>query len=225
MVNEILKDYGLSLDEEVEKRIEEYLKMILNAPMNLTGMSDLEELVHKNVAEVLYPLNEELSGTLIDVGTGSGVPGVILALTHDLQVTLLDSKCKKIKFLEDVVKRLSLGNIRLICERAENLGKVERERYDYATSRAVAKLNVLLELTSPFIKVGGKLLLYKGPRYVEELFESERAAKVLGVELERTVSYELLTGEKRVLLVFRKVKETPRKYPRKPGIPQKRPLR
>jgi len=225
MVNRILKDYGLSLDEEVERRIEEYLNMILKAPMNLTGVSSLKELIHKSVAEVLYPLNEKLSGTLIDVGTGAGIPGMILAFTQDLKVTLLDSKHKKIKFLEEVVKRLSLENVRLICERAEVLGKMERETYDYATSRAVAKLNVLLELTVPFIKVGGKLLLYKGPRYVEELFESERAAEVLGVDLERTVSYELLTGEKRVLLVFKKVKETPQRYPRKPGIPQKRPLR
>ena len=129
MVNRILKDYGLSLDEEVERGIEEYLNMILRAPMNLTGVSNLEELIHKSVAEILYPLNEKLSGTLIDVGTGAGIPGMILAFTQDLEVTLLDSKHKKIKFLEEVVKRLSLENVRLVCERAEILGRMERETY------------------------------------------------------------------------------------------------
>lgn len=225
MVNKILEKYGLSLDREVERKIEEYLGMILKTPMNLTSISNLEELIHKCVAEILYPLNEKLSGTLIDVGTGAGIPGIILAFTQNLEVTLLDSKHKKIEFLEEVKKRLSLRNVRLVCERAEILGRVEREIYDYATSRAVAKLNVLLELTAPFVRIGGKLLLYKGPRYVEEFFEAERVAKELGVDLEKTISYELLTSEKRVLLVFKKIKGTPQKYPRKPGIPQKRPLR
>jgi len=224
---EILRLYGLDLSEDAFTKLDLYVERLIHS--NLTNIRDLSTAFHKNVAEILLPLklgNISLNGSLLDVGSGNGVPGLVLAICFpSLQVTLLDSKEKSTKFLEEVVRGLMLENVTVVKERAENFSRVEREKFDYVTARAVARLNVLLELCCPALKIGGIAFFYKGPGYSEELRESGSAAKILGVELEKTIEYFLKTGENRVLVVFRKKEPTPEKFPRRVGVPFKRPLR
>ncbi|PLV56824.1 16S rRNA (guanine(527)-N(7))-methyltransferase RsmG [Thermotoga sp. SG1] len=222
----VLQEYGVRFEESQVEKTLRYLNELLNSPHNLTALRSLDSAVHKNVAEILIPLkNENLRGSLIDVGSGNGVPGLILAIFFpELKVTLLDSREKAVRFLEHVVRKLNLENVVVVKERAENFSGEHREEYDYATARAVARLNTLVEICAPAVRIGGKLLFYKGPSFEEELKEARKALDELKVELEEVRRYTLKTGEQRCLLVLRKTDRSPEKYPRRVGIPFKRPL-
>lgn len=219
----ILTSYGISLSAEKLRLIVEYLLLLLEAPMNLSGIRDFEEAVHKHVADVLLPVNT-LQGSLLDVGTGGGIVGVVLSVVHPVKGVLVDSSKKKISWLKGVVEKLALKDVEVICSRAESLGKDYRERFDHVTARAVAPLRILLELCVPFCKVGGYSLLYKGPNWIEEMKDAENALKILKVQLEEKTEYELFTGEKRVLLKLRKLEPTDPIYPRETKKIIKRPL-
>jgi len=226
LLKNALQEYGLYFEELQVKKTFHYLKELLKAPCNLTALRKLDSAVHKNVAEILIPLkNENLNGSLLDVGSGNGVPGLILAIFFPkLKVTLLDSRKKSVRFLEHVVRELNLGNVTVVKERAESFSREHREEYDYVTARAVARLNILVEICAPALKVGGRLLFYKGPSFEEELKEAGKALSELKVELEKVRKYTLKTGERRCLLVLKKMDRSPEKYPRRVGIPFKRPL-
>ncbi|MEN3008129.1 16S rRNA (guanine(527)-N(7))-methyltransferase RsmG [Pseudothermotoga sp.] len=219
----ILTSYGISLSEEKTKLIVEYLSLLLEAPMNLSGIEEFEEAVHKHVADVLLP-TKMLQGNLLDVGTGGGIPGLILSIAYPVKSVLVDSSRKKTIWLEKAVEKLNLKNVEVVCSRVESLGETFRETFDYVTARAVAPLRVLLELCVPFCKVKGILLLYKGPNWMEEMKESRNALKVLNVQLEEKIEYKLFTGENRVLLKFRKLLPTDPIYPRETRKIIKRPL-
>jgi len=224
-VKNILLEYGLRFQEPQIEKVDKYIEELLGVPYNLTAHRDLDSAVHKNVVEILLPLKEELKGTLLDVGSGNGVPGLILAIFFSkLKVVLLDSREKSVNFLRGVIEKLDLGNVSAVKERAENFSRERREEFDYVTARAVARLNVLVEICTPALKTGGKLLFYKGPSYIEELKEAQRAMKELKVELEEVREYSLKTGERRALLILRKYESSPEKYPRRVGVPFKRPL-
>ncbi|PLV59407.1 16S rRNA (guanine(527)-N(7))-methyltransferase RsmG [Thermotoga sp. KOL6] len=222
----ILKEYGLELQEVQVKKVALYLEELLNVPYNLTAHRKLDSAIHKNVAEILVPLKgKSLKGTLLDVGSGNGVPGVILAIFFPkLKVILLDSKMKATVFLKKITDKLNLNNVEIVEERAENFSRERRETFDYVTARAVARLNTLIEICAPALKVGGELFFYKGPSFEKEIREAKNAMNELGVKLKEVRSYSLKSGEKRVLLIFRKEKNSPEKYPRRVGIPFKRPL-
>jgi len=219
----ILASYGISLNAEKLGLIVEYLLLLLEAPMNLSGVRDFEEAVHKHVADVLLPMNT-LRGSLLDVGTGGGIVGVMLSIVHPVKAVLVDSSKKKTNWLKIIVEKLELKNVEVICSRVESLGKDYREKFDHVTARAVAPLRILLELCVPFCKVGGSLLLYKGPNWIEEMKDAENALKILKVQFEEKIEYELLTGEKRVFLKMRKLEPTDPIYPRETKKIIKRPL-
>lgn len=166
--------------------------------------------------------------TLIDVGTGAGFPGLVLAVARPaLAVTLLDATGKKIRFVEQAIAELGLTRARALHGRAEELGQQEhhRERYDLVTARAVAALPALLELTLPLLRIGGSALLPKGPDIEEELRAGAVAAEELGGEIAGDQSLPEAGGAPRTrLIVARKVWSTPRRYPRRSGLPAKEPL-
>ncbi|MCX7654333.1 MAG: 16S rRNA (guanine(527)-N(7))-methyltransferase RsmG, partial [Fervidobacterium sp.] len=175
---------------------------------------------------ILPVRKEDLGNIFLDVGTGGGVPGVFLSIEFNVRGVLIDSVCKKIEYVSKICKELEICNIEFICTRAEELKSIGnyRDYFDSATSRAVSKIATVLELTAAYVKIGGRILIYKGPGYNEELGQSINAMKELGVRLKEVRNYNI-KGKDRYLLVFEKVNYTPDKYPRRSGIPEKRPIK
>ncbi len=226
MNREFLREKLPNLDEAAYERFETYYHRLIetNKVMNLTAITEEKEVVEKHFADSLGAL-AYLGETsrCIDVGTGAGFPGVPLLIARPtLQMTLADSLQKRLNFLEGLLKELGL-KADIVHGRAEELGqnKLYREQYDFALSRAVANLPVLLELTTPFVKVGGTAIAYKG-KAEEEVAAAKSAAFLLHVKLE-TAPLPSEIGE-RCLVLAKKTAPTPKTYPRRPGTPAKKPL-
>ena len=189
-----------------------------NKKFNLTAIKFDEEIYLKHFYDSLtlikaYSLNGNLK--LLDIGTGAGFPGLVLKIFYpDLELTLLDSNHKKIAFLEVVIKELNLKNVTCINSRAENLPKTYREYFDIVTSRAVAHLRILLELSIPYLKVGGKLIAMKGLSE-EEIKESAKILEKLDSTIVDTIKFNLpIEGSNRSLVIVQKNKKTNEIYPR-----------
>ena len=225
-MRDILKAALPQADEQALERFELYQRLLLewNEKMNLTAITDPVEVAQKHFADSLAALPYLQPGTkVIDVGTGAGFPGVpLLILRPELQLTLADSLQKRLTFLDTLLQELGL-RARLVHGRAEDLGqnRLYREQFDAALSRAVAGLPVLLELTTPFVKVGGAAIAYKGDA-AEELEKAKSAAFLLHVQL-RQVELASDLG-KRCLIFADKKAPTPKAYPRKAGTPNRKPL-
>lgn len=222
MMKETLKNGlpGLSLElpeQQVDTLVAFGRAMVKqNEVMNLTGITDDVGVANLHLLDSLTVLAcADLKGkTLIDVGCGAGFPGVPLAIAcPEAKVTLLDSLGKRMKWLETVLPTLGV-NAECVTARAEEAVADRRESYDFATSRAVARLNVLLELTAPYVKVGGAVLAMKGAMAEEELAEATSAIKKLGLKLEKVQKFPI-DGTNHVVLVLRKVSPTPKQYPRR----------
>ena len=229
---------GIALSEAQCEKLLDFGALLLaeNERQNLTAVREPREVVSRHFLDSLAPLafpefSNRLSvpgARLIDVGTGAGFPGIPLAIAlPELSCTLLDSLQKRIAFLEDAVNKLNLPNVTLLSGRAEDLAKDAqyRETFDLATSRAVADLSVLLEYDLPFVRVGGAFLAYKGPDIAGELEGAANALQILGGTASAPTSFAVpgLDGE-RTLLLIEKTALSPEKYPRRAGIPTKRPL-
>ena len=225
-MRDILKAALPQADEQALERFELYQRLLLewNEKMNLTAITDPVEVARKHFADSLAALPYLQPGTkVIDVGTGAGFPGVpLLILRPELQLTLADSLQKRLTFLDALLQELGL-RAQLVHGRAEDLGqnRLYREQFDAALSRAVAGLPVLLELTTPFVKVGGAAIAYKGDA-AEELEKAKSAAFLLHVQL-RQVELASDLG-KRCLIFADKKAPTPKAYPRKAGTPNRKPL-
>ena len=225
-MRDILKKALPQADERAIERFEIYQRLLgeWNERMNLTAITDPVEVAEKHFADSLAALPYLKPGMkVIDVGTGAGFPGVpLLIMEPRLDLTLADSLQKRLTFLDALLQELGL-TAELVHGRAEDLcqNKLYRERYDAALSRAVANLPVLLELTTPFVKVGGSAIAYKGDA-AEELQNAKSAAFLLHVKL-RTVELASDLG-KRCLIFADKMAPTPKQYPRKAGTPNKKPL-
>ncbi|MGC4095236.1 MAG: 16S rRNA (guanine(527)-N(7))-methyltransferase RsmG [Polyangiaceae bacterium] len=214
------------LDPRQQARLHEYLESLLQNTklFNLTAIRDRDEAWNRHVVESLrlVPLLED-GKTLIDVGSGGGLPGIVLAIARpDVTVTLLEATEKKARFLEQTGVALQLENLHVLCERAEVVGApgaAQRERFDIVTARAVAPLRVLLELTAPLAKVGGLLLAVKGEKAAAELEAAARALRELHVAHEQTVRQPTAS-----VVLLRKRAATPAKYPRRSGEPARNPL-
>ena len=186
-----------------------------NEVMNLTGITDDKGVANLHLLDSLTVMaSADLAGkTLIDVGCGAGFPGVPLAVASGAKVTLLDSLGKRMKWLETCLPQLGI-EAECITARAEEAVATRRESYDFATSRAVARLNILLELTAPYVKVGGAVLAMKGTAAKEELAECGNAMKKLGLKLEGVREFPI-DGTNHAVIVLRKVAPTPKQFPRR----------
>ena len=186
-----------------------------NEVMNLTGITDDKGVANLHLLDSLTVMaSASLEGkTIIDVGCGAGFPGVPLAVASGAKVTLLDSLGKRMKWLEEILPQLGI-EAECVTARAEEAVATRRESYDYATSRAVARLNILLELTAPYVKVGGAVLAMKGTAAKEELAECGNAMKKLGLKLEGVKEFPI-DGTNHAVIILRKVAPTPKQFPRR----------
>ncbi len=237
LLSESARMMGLTLNEEHLRAFEIYYRELTawNEKFNLTAITDYEQVQIKHFLDSLTCLlavrspQSEVRGRAIDIGAGAGFPGLPLKIVcPGLQLTLLEATGKKVGFLEHIVSRLGLEGVEVIKGRAEEMGRdaAHRERYDTALARAVAELPVLVEYALPFCKLGGLFVAQKGADGDTEAQAAEEAITTLGGVLRRIVHLELPTlAEPRSLVVIEKIAPTPEKYPRRPGIPSKRPIK
>ncbi len=222
-----LEAMALSLPEGAAKKLCDFGQAVVkqNEVMNLTAITEPEHVAKLHLLDSVSLLKcADLTGkSLIDVGCGAGFPGVPVKIAcPGVKLTLLDSLGKRMKWLETVLPELGV-DARCITARAEEFAAREREKFDFASSRAVARLNVLLELTAPFVKVGGAVLAMKGAAAAEELAEAKNAIGKLGLKLEK-VHHFPVDGADHAVIVLRKVSPTPAQYPRAFAKIKKAPL-
>ena len=229
--NKYLKDLNIKLDEEQIKKFYIYMNLLIdwNEKINLTSIIKPEEMILKHFIDCLTIAKYiEENSELIDMGTGAGFPGIPLKIyRNDLKIVLADSLNKRLNFLNEVIDTLKLDSIETIHTRAEELGKNKkyREQFDIATSRAVANLATLSEYLLPFVKVGGKCICMKGPDIDEEINIAEKAITILGGKIVKKDVFNLPQSDLgRSIVIIKKVKDTPGKFPRKPGTPAKEPI-
>ncbi|MFA6076310.1 MAG: 16S rRNA (guanine(527)-N(7))-methyltransferase RsmG [Negativicutes bacterium] len=228
-------EYGIELTDKQLQQFNRYYELLIewNEKINLTAITEPADVAVKHfvdsltVAELLPTTNNQPL-CLIDVGSGAGFPGIPLKIIYpQLKLTLLDSLNKRLKFLQTIIDELELTDVILIHGRAEEVGRAknQRECYDIAVARAVARLNVLCELCLPFVKRQGLFIAQKGAAANNELLEAEQAIKLLGGKFEQSVEVKLPgLNDLRSLIVIKKIKNTPDAYPRQAGTPERKPL-
>jgi 16S rRNA (guanine527-N7)-methyltransferase len=228
-----LNELGISLSDRQLEQFMEYYELLIewNGFMNLTAITEFDEVCTKHFIDSLSLCKTfDLSGdiTVIDIGTGAGFPGIPLKIAFpNLKVTLLDSLGKRVKFLNEVINRLELNNIEAIHGRAEDFAKsgMMRESFDLCVSRAVANLSTLSEYCLPYVKVGGYFIPYKSEKITEEMKSAVKAIDALGAVVDGQDEFTLPNSDiYRNIFKIKKIKPTPKKYPRKAGLPSKEPL-
>ena len=226
------KKIGVILDDEAVEKLYKYKNLVVewNEKINLTAITEDKEFIIKHLVDSLTVSKYiEENKTVIDVGTGAGFPGIPLKIVHkNNEMILFDSLNKRLKVLEDIIKKINIMKVSTLHGRAEEIfkNKLYREKYDIAVSRAVASLNVLVELMLPAVKIGGICICLKGNNAELEIKDAKKAIKELGGEIinvEKILLPEL--NLERNIIIVKKVKNTPNKYPRKPGTPQKEPIK
>lgn len=225
---------GVTLTKEQIDQFLKYYELLVewNGFMNLTAITDYDEVMKKHFVDSLsliktYDVSKKVK--VIDVGTGAGFPGLALKIAYpNLQVTLLDSLNKRINFLNEVILQLGLTGVETVHGRAEDFAKPDklRGKFDLCVSRAVANLSTLSEYCLPFVKEGGEFISYKSEKINEEMAVAQKAINILGGKFDRSEEFTLPDSDiYRNLVVIKKVKETPKKYPRKAGLPAKEPIK
>lgn len=217
-------------DEQLEN-LYKYMTGIIdwNDKVNVTAITEERLFIVKHFVDSLV-INQYLQGkeSIIDIGTGGGFPGIPLKiLNKEKRFTLIDSVNKKLNVIRDLTEKIGLEKLEIIHTRAEDLAskKEYRESYDVATTRAVSNLSTILEYMLPFIKVGGIAICMKGPNYKDELKEAQKAIELLGGKLEKIETFHVEDEMERNIIIIKKVKNTPNKFPRGQGKPLKEPIR
>mgnify|MGYP000882658205 FL=1 len=232
---EELANYGFKLSSKQKEQFATYYNKLIefNKKVNLTRITDKNEVYLKHFFDSITPLLEfsdlfKGEKSLCDVGAGAGFPSLpIKILCPDLSITIVDSLGKRLKFLDELVSDLSLDKVTLVHSRAEDAGQNKnlREKFDLVTGRAVARMSVLSEYCLPLAKVDGYLVALKGPKAQDELAEAKNAIEVLGGSVKEVKELTFPdTDDERTLIVVKKVKATPKKYPRQAGTPNRKPL-
>lgn len=222
---------GIELTDSQLNAFETYYDMLIdrNKVMNLTAITEFDEVMDKHFLDSVYlfrSIKLEADYKLIDIGTGAGFPGIPLKIVFpELKITLLDSLNKRVGFLNDVIDELNLNDIEAIHGRAEDIArdKAYRASYDIAVSRAVANLSTLSEYCLPFVKIGGKFVSYKSGDCADEVDNAKAAIHLLGGKINKIDEFSY-SNNSRSFIVIDKVMNTSNKYPRKAGLPSKKPL-
>lgn len=228
---EYLEKLNLKLIDEQYQKFYNYMNLLIewNKKINLTAITSEKEIIIKHFVDSLTILKYiPQEANIIDVGTGAGFPGIPLKIVKDdIKITLLDSLNKRIKFLDDVINKIELKNIRAIHGRAEEYAhnKEYREKFDIATSRAVANMSTLSEYLLPFVKIDGMVVAMKGSEINDEINKSKKAINVLGGNLIKIDNFNLPNSDyERNIILIKKEKNTIKKFPRKAGMPSKEPI-
>lgn len=226
------KILGVRFSVEQIEQFYKYMNLLIewNEKMNLTAITEPKEIILKHFIDSITILKYiDDNSKLVDVGTGAGFPGVPLSIMNPtLKITLVDSLNKRLIFLQEVVKELNLKNIEIVHARAEEFGqnKNYREKFDIATSRAVANLAILSEYLVPLVKIGGKIISMKASNAKEEINDAQKAIEVLGGKIEKIEEFDLPESDiGRTIIIIDKNKCTPAIYPRKAGTPAKEPIK
>ncbi|HGC9657467.1 TPA: 16S rRNA (guanine(527)-N(7))-methyltransferase RsmG [Streptococcus agalactiae] len=230
---QVLIEHGITLTDKQKKQFETYFRLLVewNEKINLTAITDKEEVYLKHFYDSIAPIlqgyidNSPLS--ILDIGAGAGFPSIPIKILYpEIDITIIDSLNKRINFLNILANELELSGVHFFHGRAEDFGqdKVFRAKFDIVTARAVARMQVLAELTIPFLKVNGRLIALKAAAAEEELISAEKALKTLFSQVTVNKNYKLPNGDDRNITIVSKKKETPNKYPRKAGTPNKKPL-
>lgn len=230
---QVLIEHGITLTDKQKKQFETYFRLLVewNEKINLTAITDKEEVYLKHFYDSIAPIlqgyidNSPLS--ILDIGAGAGFPSIPMKILYpEIDITIIDSLNKRINFLNILANELELSGVHFFHGRAEDFGqdKVFRAKFDIVTARAVARMQVLAELTIPFLKVNGRLIALKAAAAEEELISAEKALKTLSSQVTVNKNYKLPNGDDRNITIVSKKKETPNKYPRKAGTPNKKPL-
>lgn len=230
-----LEQFQITLSDTQKEQFLKYYELLVewNGFMNLTAITEFDDVMKKHFTDSLSLVKayseirtEKLK--VIDIGTGAGFPGIPLKIVFpQIELTLLDSLQKRLKFLQEVIDQLGLGEVELIHGRAEDFCKpsMKREQYDLCVSRAVANLATLSELCLPYVKVEGKFIPYKSEKAEEEVKAAKKAIGLLGGEVKDQIEFELPESNiGRTLVVIEKKNATPKKFPRKAGMPAKEPI-
>lgn len=226
-----MKSIGIELTDSQLNAFETYYDMLIdrNKVMNLTAITEFDEVMDKHFLDSVYLfryIKLEADYKLIDIGTGAGFPGIPLKIVFpELKITLLDSLNKRVGFLNDLIEELNLNDIEAIHGRAEDIArnKAYRASYDIAVSRAVANLSTLSEYCLPFVKIGGKFVSYKSGDCADEVDNAKAAIHLLGGKINKIDEFSY-SNNSRSFIVIDKVMNTSNKYPRKAGLPSKKPL-
>lgn len=231
---QLLSQKNIQLSDDQMKQFADYARLLVqwNEKMNLTAITEEKEIYLKHFYDsITLGFYEDFSSnkTICDIGAGAGFPSIPLKIVFPtLEVTIVDSLNKRITFLKELVDQLGLETVLLYHDRAETFGQLSEFRgaFDYVTARAVARLNVLSELCIPLVKKEGYFIALKASKSEEELNEAKPAIALLGGKFKEECSFELpITHDERHIVVIQKKKETPKKYPRKPGLPNKQPIK
>lgn len=226
-----MNSIGIELTDQQLNAFETYYDMLIdrNKVMNLTAITEFDEVMDKHFLDSVYlfrSIKLKADYKLIDIGTGAGFPGIPLKIVFpELKITLLDSLNKRVGFLNDVIDELNLNDIEAIHGRAEDIArdKAYRASYDIAVSRAVANLSTLSEYCLPFVKIGGKFVSYKSGDCADEVDNAKAAIHLLGGKINKIDEFSY-SNNSRSFIVIDKVMNTSNKYPRKAGLPSKKPL-
>lgn len=228
-LKEKAKLINIELEDVKIEKFYNYMNLLLewNEKINLTAITEPNEVILKHFidsATIIKYIENNMS--IVDVGTGAGFPGIPLnIIKSNAKYTLVDSLNKRINFLNEIIEKVELQNINTVHSRIEDFAKNNKEKFDIATSRAVASLNVLLEYLLPLVKVGGICICMKGSNAKEEIENANKALEVLGGKIEKIEESILPNSDiVRNIIIVRKVKSTPNKYPRKAGTPSREPI-
>lgn len=228
-LKDLFKKYNINLNDFQIEQFEKYFSMLIetNKVMNLTAITEEDDVAVKHfldsaLPEKFFPQN----AAVIDIGSGAGFPALPLKIVRpDLEITMVDSLNKRIGFLNDVIEKLNIEGANAVHSRAEDFAKNNREKFDAAVARAVAPLNTLVEYLLPFVKVGGVCIIYKSSKLAEELKNSQKAIEILGSKVEKIEKYCIEEKElEREILILKKIKNTPPKYPRDKNKPKLNPI-
>ena len=234
MIKKVFDSYDILLSEYQCNQLNRYYELLVewNEKINLTAITDYEEVIWKHFLDSALLLKcsvfqQTKRNRILDLGTGAGFPGLVLAiLCPECEFYFVDSLKKRIDFLSIVCEELQIENVQLFHGRAEECGRRKdfRNQFDFVISRAVAQLPVLMEYCVPFVKKDGYFVSYKGKKYNDEIKLSENACQKLNIQLEKVEEFRIEDKEERYLLFFKNLSMTDEKYPRKSGKPKKNPL-